>query len=403
MEPIKDQKLNIICLSNQLWDFENWTNKKHVMSRLMGAGHNVIFADPPINTGFLFFRHLKRGNWSFNRVLTQVKSITKHSIIYTPLNVIPFKFLTSFLHAIRLRVLSRKYFDKKLPTVLWIYNVEIPHLKTYLSLLKYDELIYDCVDNYPAFPKYNTKKKKDKIIKTENHLIKKSNVVFTTAPGIYERIKKLNDNTFYTPNVGDYDMFKDTKKYKFKLPKDLKVIPEPRIGFIGAVDLYKFDFELFKKIVSDYSTYSFVVIGPLGLKDKDASLEDLGFSGFSNVYYLGSCPYKDKIRYMAGFDVDIIPYVLNDYTVGGCFPVKFHDSLAAGLPVVVTNLPAYHPFKDVCYIAKDADEFSKYIKKALEEDNLSKVRERKNVARINSWENKVKKMLKIIYEDIDSK
>jgi len=400
MDVNKDQKLNIICLSNQLWDFENWTNKKHVMSRLMDAGHNVIFVDPPINTGFVFLRHLLRGNWSWNRVITQVKKITKKSIVYTPLNLIPFTFITSFLHVLRLRSLSKKYLDKKLPTVLWIYNVEIPYVNRYVRFVKHTKLIYDCVDNYPAFPKYNTKAKKERLIKTENYLIKKSDLVFTTAPGIYDRIKKLNEKTFYTPNVGDYEMFKDTKKYKFQLPKDLKDIPEPRVGFIGAIDEYKFDFKLFKKAVEENPDYSFVVIGPLGLKDKDADWSSLGLGDHRNVYYLGARPYKDKIKYMAGFDVDIIPYVLNDYTVGGCFPVKFHDSLAAGLPVVVTDLPAYHEFKDVCYISKDYESFSRNIRKALKEDDVVRITDRKNVAKINSWENKVKKMLKIIYEDL---
>ena len=137
----------------------------------MEAGHNVIFVDPPINTGFVFYRHLKRGNWTLNRILTQVKKIKKTSVVFTPLNVIPFKIITSFFHALKIRSLEAKYFDKNLPTVLWIYNVEIPYISTYINLLKYDELVYDCVDNYPAFPIYNTAEKKQKIIKDENYLI----------------------------------------------------------------------------------------------------------------------------------------------------------------------------------------------------------------------------------------
>lgn len=396
----KDQKLNIICLSNQLWDFENWTNKKHVMMRLMNAGHTVIFVDPPINTGFVFFRHLMRGNWTLKRVFTQVKNITKKSIIYTPLNWIPFTFITSLLHVIRINFLVLKYLNRKNPTILWVYNVEIPYLKHYLWFLPYTKLVYDCVDNYPAFPKHNTLKKKEKITNTELYLTKKADIVFTTAPGIYQRLNQTNKHTFYTPNVGDYEMFKDTKKHKYHLPSDLSSIPEPRIGFIGALDPYKFDFDLFKKIVSDHPKYSFIVIGPLGLKDKDANWGSLEISKYPNVYYLGSRSYKEKIKYMAGFDVDIIPYVLNDYTVGGCFPVKFHDSLAAGLPVVVTNLPAYEPFKDVCYISKSYEDFSKNIKFAVEEDGLIKVKERMKVAKENSWENKVENMLEIIYGDL---
>jgi glycosyltransferase involved in cell wall biosynthesis len=107
-------------------------------------------------------------------------------------------------------------------------------------------------------------------------------------------------------------------------------------------------------------------------------------------------------KYYAGFDVTIIPYLLNDYTVGGCFPVKFHEGLAAGVPSVVTNLPAYAPFADVCYISKSANEFSQNIRRALEEDSEIKVKERQHVAKDNNWEGKVAKMLALIQSFIDN-
>jgi glycosyltransferase involved in cell wall biosynthesis len=196
--------------------------------------------------------------------------------------------------------------------------------------------------------------------------------------------------------VGDFKRFKNTKSYKYKIPEDLSNIPRPRIGMIGALDEYKFDAKLIKKCVADHPDYSFVIIGPMALKDKDATLEDIGLSDLPNVHYLGARPYEEKKYYMAGFDVEVIPYQLNDYTVGGCFPVKFHDSLAAGLPVVVTDLPAYSPFEQVCYISRNYDEFSNNIKRALEEDNDKRVKERQEVAKVNDWDHKVDLMLKYI-------
>lgn len=394
------QKLNIVCLSNQLWDFENWTNKRHVMYRLGKLGHNVLFVDPPINTGFVFLRQLIRKNWNLKRIFTQIKKDGKNFLIYTPLNIIPFTGITSFFHIERIKALQNKFLDKNLKTVLWVYNMEIPHLKKYIEGLKYDLAVYDCVDNYVGFPRYDTPEKKKMIEETEAYLAEKSNVVFATAPGLVGRLKKYNPNTFFTPNVGDYERFKDTKKYKMRVPPDLKKIPRPRVGYIGALDQYKFDFDLMKKVAEENPSISFVLIGPIALKDKDAKTDDLGFSKVKNIYYLGTRPYSEKIYYMAGFDADMIPYVLNDYTVGGCFPVKFHDSLAAGLPVVVTDLPAYAPFKDVCYIAKNADEFSEYVRKAIMEDDLSKVRKRQAVAKKNSWDGKVEDMLKVIYREL---
>jgi hypothetical protein len=134
----------------------------------------------------------------------------------------------------------------------------------------------------------------------------------------------------------------------------------------------------------------------LALKDKEASKKSLGFEDLSNVYLLETKPYTELVKYVAGFEVAVIPYQINDYTVGGCFPVKFHEELAAGLPVVVTDLPAYAPFDDVCYISKSYNEFSHNIRRAIEENSAEKVKERKKVAKGNTWDGKVSNMLKII-------
>ena len=397
-------KYNIICLSNQLWDFPNWTNKRLVMQRLAKLGHNVLFVDPPINTGRLFFRQIKDKKWDLKRLTKNYYIDKTGAVICTPLNVIPFGNITSLSHIEKIKHLSKKFFNKKRPILLWVYHVQLPYLENYLKKLDYDFLIYDCVDNYGAFPEnkmfFSANVPKEKVLMQEKALAESANVVFATAPGLVDKLKKYNQRVYYTPNVGDYKRFKNTKSYKYQIPKQLDVIPRPRIGMIGALDEYKFDANLIKRCATDHPNYSFVLIGPFALKDKDASLKSIGLDEFKNVYYLGSTPWEQKKYYMAGFDVDIIPYQLNDYTVGGCFPVKFHDSLAAGLPVVVTDLPAYAPFSDVCYISKSYDEFSSNLKRALDEDNDARIKQRQEVAKQNDWDGKVDHMIEIINSNI---
>ena len=391
----KDEKLNIICFSNQLWEFPLWTNKKHVMSHMAKLGHNVLFVDPPITTGRVFFKYLRAGNWGLYRLLTWQYRDTGVRI-FTPLNFLPFFGLLSKLHAYLINRLAKKYFDPERKTVVWVYHVEIPGIESYLNNIERDVLVYDCVDNYAAFPRYDTPEKKEKIQNQENYLATEADVVFTTAPGLYDRMEKLNPNTHYTPNVGDYEKFSKAPNYANKLPEDLKEISRPRIGFAGSVDEYKFDRELVKKIAKEHPKYSFVILGPMGLSDQDATPESLGFADLKNVHFLGVRPYEILEQYYAGFDAYIIPYQLNDYTVGGCFPVKFHDALAVGLPIIVTDLPAYRPFARVSYISKNYDEFSKNIRKALDEDTDKLREERKKVAHENSWNGKVVKMLELL-------
>ncbi|MFA6981750.1 MAG: glycosyltransferase [Patescibacteria group bacterium] len=387
---------NIICLSNQLWDFPNWTNKKHVMTRLAKLGNTVLFVDPPINAGRVFFRQISRKLWPVRRLLTQTKKDEVGAVVYTPVNLLPFTDLTSKNHASRIASLAKEYFNTDRKTVLWIYHVEIPQIQNYLENVPHDFLVYDCVDDYESFPLYDTPEKKEKVRSQEKYLAEKADLVFATTPLLVEKLKKYNPNVYFTPNVGDYEKFKNSRALKKKLPKDLEVIPRPRVGFAGALDEYKFDAELMKLTAQNNPTISFVLIGQMALKDKGASLGGVGLSDLKNIYLIGSRPYEILEYYYAGFDAYIIPYRLNDYTVGGCFPVKFHDALASGLATVVTDLPAYAPFRDVCYISKNKAEFSTNVKKAVMEDNDAKIKARQVVASENNWDGKTQKLLELI-------
>ncbi|HLD50874.1 hypothetical protein A3K34_02970 [candidate division WWE3 bacterium RIFOXYC1_FULL_40_10] len=394
---VESEKFNIICLSNQLWNYPLWTNKKHVMYRAGKLGHKVLFVDPPINTGRVFWRQLKRGEWPLRRLLSKVFK-DEDAWVFSPLNCLPLKSYLARHHSTKINKLCQKFMDKNLRTVLWIYHVEIPGLENYLRNIDYDILIYDCVDNYAGFSRYNTPQKKEAINKVEKELAQKADIVFATAPVLFEKLKKFNENTYYTPNVGDYAKFSKLRELQTAIPEKLSSIPTPRIGYSGALEDYKLDVQLISKLAASYPNYSFVILGGLGLKDREASPEALGFEPLPNLHFMGVVPYKIVETYFAGFDAYIIPYVLNDYTVGGCFPVKFHDALAAGLPVIVTNLPAYKPFEKVAYISKNEVEFIENVKKAIEENSPEKVEERLKVAKENSWDNKVGNMFRIIRE-----
>lgn len=353
----------------------------------------MLFVDPPINAGRVFLRQIIRGLWGIKRLLTQTKKDDTSALVYTPINLLPVADLTSKMHVSRINELAGNHFDPARKTLLWIYHVEIPGIRHYIDNLDYDLLIYDCVDNYESFPVYQTEEAKTRIRDQEGYLARKATLVFATTPLLVEKLKAFNKNVFFTPNVGDFDKFKNVQQLRDTIPEELNSIPHPRVGFAGALDEYKFDMNLLKLLAKDHPNVSFVLIGQLALKDKGTSSGRLGIGTLPNVHLLGSKPYEILEYYYAGFDAYMIPYQLNDYTVGGCFPVKFHDALSAGLPTVVTNLPSYLPFKDVCYISRNYEEFSRNIKKALAEDSTEKIRHRREVASKNSWDSKVQTML----------
>jgi len=395
------QNYNIICLSNQLWDFPLWTNKRHVMSRMPKLGNNVLFIDPPIRLGWVFLKYVLSGKWSLLRLITQRKKPIDGVEVFSPLSFLPSLKSLSVSYSKKANKIAAKIFQNDKKTILWVYHVELPGLENYLKNTKHDFLVYDCVDNYEAFPKYNTPEKRKLIADQEKLLASRANIVFATTPGLVEKLKKYNPNTHFAPNVGDYVRFFDLKNKTYEIPKSISSIKHPIIAFTGAVDEYKFDRELLKKIALDYPSYSFVIVGPMALKDRKSSKKEFGLGDLNNVHFLGTIDFTEEPRYLYYFDLMIIPYQLNDYTVGGCFPVKFFNYLAAGLPVVVTDLPSYTPFSDICYISRNPNEFSQNIRRALEEDNPEKIKQRQLISKENTWDGKVSKMLSLIGEAIN--
>ncbi len=445
--------MTIIFLSNQLFDYPLKTNKWHVATRVAKRGHPVLFVDPPIRFR-KFLKQIFQGRWSLRRILTFTyrpyrdlvlqessvpapqknssqhfqKSRYENLIVYTPVDLIPFsstgirrslrktppngaifgkrsELLNQHFHIKRIkRLLSAINRFEESPTrsdneqstiILWVYHVEMEGLEDYIAALPHDLLIYDCVDNYPAFPRYRKNPKlKDWIIEREKWLAKKADLVFTTAPGLQGKLSKFNKNTFYVGNAGDYERFAKSKRQKAKSKNLVESVSRPVIGFSGAIDGYKVNLPLLVKIAKVYPDYSLVLIGPSGVADDEPNLKEL--KSLQNVQLLGEKPYEEMPGYFSHFDIYIIPYNLNEYTVGGCFPVKFFDALAAGLPTVVTNLPCYQDFFNVCYIAKDDNDFVHLIKTAVEENSPEKILVRRKVAQENSWDNKVNRMLEII-------
>lgn len=391
-----DSKFNVICFSNQLWDYPNWTNKRQVMYRLGNLGHKVIFVDPTINFGKVLLTQFKKGYFNLKRLFQGYK-IEDNVLVYTPIRYLLLERFYAGYFSNQINKLARKHFNNNNKTVMWVYDVELPEIQVYLDKVERDFLLYDCVDYYAGFPRYQTKEAKEEILTTEKNLAQTADVVFATAPGLVDRLKKYNSNTYYTPNVGDYELFHGCKeKYENKVPEKLKDIQHPIIGYIGAIDSYKFDYELLKQAALKCPDFSFVIIGGSGLKDAEGSLKELGLENIKNIHFLGTIPFIETPKYMAHFDVDLIPYVLNDYTIGGCFPVKFFNSMAAGIPSVVTDMPVFTLYKDITYISKTYDEFIDNIKKALSENNQKRINERIATAKLNTYDLKVSNMLGIL-------
>ena len=121
---------------------------------------------------------------------------------------------------------------------------------------------------------------------------------------------------------------------------------------------------------------------------------------------MGNKDHKDLPLFIKNFDVCLIPYVIADYTKN-VYPTKLNEYLALGKAVISTSLPEVISFNneygDIVYVASDKKEFSKYIDKAVVEDNQILRQKRVEVARQNNWENRIEKMDNLIQKEMERK
>lgn len=281
--------------------------------------------------------------------------------------------------------------------LLWVYG---PNHAYYIGRFHERIVIYHCTDEISSFPFYaKNEKRKRSIIKKESQLLKKANIVFTTAKTLFENKRKINPNTYYVQNVANFDLFHNATMDTLGLPRDIKDIPLPIIGFVGVMNEYKVDFSIVEFIKESHPDWSIVMIGPIEYSE---NLKQENIPIGKNIYYLGEKKQTDLPNYLRAFDVCIIPNQLNENTRYS-FPLKFFEYLASGKPVVTTAMPALSDYRDIAKIANTKEEFVKFISESLtESDELAKQR-RMDIAKKNTWEKQVKNMEEIIRERLAKK
>ena len=82
------------------------------------------------------------------------------------------------------------------------------------------------------------------------------------------------------------------------------------------------------------------------------------------------------------------------------YPLKLHEYLACGKPIVATPLKNLKDFKDVLYFADGQEDWIENIQRCLDEQNKELVQKRIAVARENSWDARVEEILSIFQEKL---
>ena len=362
------------------------------MSRLAAQGTRVLFVE---NTGArsVELRDLTRlGQRLHNHLASShgFRAERPNLVVYSPLGV-------PLPHSRAARLANRTLVVR--PIRQWLRKAGWPRpiVWTFLPTALTEDLIravdasltvYYCIDDLPA-----SSPGAQKLAANEMALMRSSDLVFVTTAGLRQRAASVRDDVHLFPSGVDYPLFERVRLGTDGGPPEMRDLPRPRVGFVGALN-GRIDQTLLCDVARQLPSMTFVLVGPI---EGDVS----ALASRPNVTLLGARPHHDLPGYLKAFDVGIIPYRLTAFSAQ-IYPVKLNEYMAMGLPVVSTDLPEIRRFNaehgPVVVMAGNASEFARALASACADRSPVRAATRQRVAAANDWSARLDSMSALVVQ-----
>jgi UDP-galactopyranose mutase len=352
---------NILCFSHLRWNFV-FQRPQHLLTRF--AKHYNVF----------YFEEPQQGPDSYEVIQQNGVSVV---VIYLEDHHIDFKKrMTGLINKFLQEYNIQDY-------LCWYYT---PMALEYTSHLTPKITVFDSMDELSAF-RYAP----PQLLKYEEELFRKADIVFTGGYSLYEAKKNRHHNIHPFPSSIDKHHFQKAR-YNTIDHDDQKNIPHPRFGFFGVID-ERFDTALLREVSQKRQDWHFIIIGPV-VKIDPAELPQA-----DNIHYLGSKKYEELPYYISHWDIALVLFAINESTEF-ISPTKTPEYLSAGLPVIsspIKDIVRTYGDENLIYIANNAETFI-----AAGEQELSKNSRKEWLSKVgeflsdDSWDNTFEKMSLLI-------
>lgn len=352
----------IIVLSHLRWDFV-YQRPQQLLSRL-SQHYPIIFVEEPVTNS-------NDSRWEISHPQAGVTVCRAHTT----------KEMKGFHddHLPELRKLIRHLVGDHDDHIAWLYTpMALPLLQEMHPRL----VIYDCMDQLSAF-----KDAPKQLIQRENALLRSADLVFTGGPSLYQAKKDRHPNVHCFPSSVDVAHFEKAldRTNSHPLHRD---IPGPRLGYYGVID-ERLDMDLIGRLADAHPQWQIVLVGPI------AKIAPESLPHRPNIHYLGQQPYGALPQFLAGWDVCLLPFALNEST-RFISPTKTLEYMAAELPIVSTPVKdVVDHYRDIVRLAGSPEEFIAACEAALLESPAERSRKVKGMRAVlarTSWDTTVAQM-----------
>jgi protoporphyrinogen oxidase/glycosyltransferase involved in cell wall biosynthesis/beta-glucosidase/6-phospho-beta-glucosidase/beta-galactosidase len=352
----------IIVFSHLRWDFV-YQRPQHLLSRL-AENYKIIFIEEPA-------LHPHDTFLEYSQPLPNITVVKPQ----TPVAASGFHD-EQLPHLIKL---MRQFLVLEEEHIAWFYT---PMALPLLQQLQPSLVIYDCMDELAAF-----KNPPKQILQRENALLRIADLVFTGGPSLYRAKRSRHPNVHCFPSSVDIIHFEQARDRSNRHPAH-ENIPGPRLGYYGVID-ERIDLELIDRLAEAHPQWQIVLVGPVAKISRNA------LPRRHNIHYVGQQPYKALPHFLAGWNVCLLPFALNEST-RFISPTKTLEYMAAELPIVSTPVAdVVELYGEVVSIADTPQAFIRACENALlttPEDNTQTIMRMRKLVSATSWNTTAEKM-----------
>lgn len=355
----------IVVFSHLRWDFV-YQRPQHLLSRLAVFYHVVFIEEPVWHEGP-----------SYLKLSTPAPNVTVCQP-HTPVEAPGF-------HDDQLPVLQLllKQVTPADDPIVWFYT---PMALPLLQQLQPRLVVYDCMDELAAF-----KNAPKQLLQRETALLARADLVFAGGPSLYRAKCERHSNVHCFPSSVDVVHFEQALDRTNSHPAQ-RDINGPRLGYYGVID-ERLDIKLIAQLAAAHPQWQIILVGPV-LKIDPATLPQR-----QNIHYFGQQSYKTLPLFLAGWDVCLLPFALNEATQF-ISPTKTLEYMAAELPIVSTPIADVALlYSDIVSVAADAPAFIAACEAALlatEEEKAKKVSRMREIVSSTSWDATAQQMHELL-------
>jgi GT2 family glycosyltransferase/glycosyltransferase involved in cell wall biosynthesis len=285
-----------------------------------------------------------------------------------PLPGAPLSRLSDRVEAAQIRAACRTLGIER--PALWTQD---PRASTLLDDLAVERIVYDLTDDWAAFE--SDPERRAAVQQRIESLGERADLVLACSRALEAGARAWSRDVVYLPNAVE------RPGPPGEIPADLGRLPRPRLGYVGTLHASRLDVDLLAEIAALRPAWSVVLLGPneLGAHDSERLLT------LPNVHYLGVRPHAEVGAYLQALDIGLLPHTVTEFT-RSLDPLKLYEYLAAGLPIVATDLGNAPDLEAQLAVASSPAEFVEQCETAIAEDGPRRAATRRALVAGATWD-----------------